>query len=127
MPLSRWLLLLTIMMGLGCLQVAQRNAIFFKGYAVAERMNHLHHEETDVARLQATVTGLISPMRLSRVAQDRHLKLVAWSTLSPTQPLVAAVPAELHQQSVVSDHIKSFVNIAAVDRTQPTTTDETAE
>ena len=83
MLLSRWMTLIGIVVALGCLEVSQRNAIFLKGYALGDRLGQVHKQETDVSWLNAHVTGLTSPGRLARVAQERRLKLVAWSTLSP--------------------------------------------
>ena len=85
MPLSRWMALIGVLVGLGCLQVAQRNAIFLKSYAVGERTHLVHTQETQVAWLGTQVTGLASPMRLAEIAEGRRLKLVAWSRLSPDQ------------------------------------------
>lgn len=75
--------LIGVVVGLGCLQVAQRNAIFLKGYAVGERMHRVHTRENEVAWLSTRVTGLASPMRLADIAKERRLTLVAWSRLSP--------------------------------------------
>ncbi len=81
MSLSRWLLLIAVVMGIGCLQVTQHNALFMTGYAVGERTRAVHKEEAQLAWLQADVNGLASPSPLARVAQERQLKLVAWSLL----------------------------------------------
>ena len=83
MRLSRWLMLIAVVVGLGCLQVTQRNAMFLNGYAVGERLESLHTQETDVSWLRARVVGLRAPRRLAQIAQERQLKLVAWSALSP--------------------------------------------
>jgi len=97
--------LVGLLVGLGCLQVAQRNAIFLKSYAVGERTHHVHTQETQVAWLSTQVTGLASPMRLAEIAEERRLKLVAWSTLSP--PL---------QRDAGSSHDgRSLVTTAALD------------
>ena len=89
MRLTHWFLLIGAVVGLGCLQVAQRNAVFMKGYAVGERIHRLHTQQTDVSWLHVQVEELSSPTHLSQVAKERQLKLVAWSMLSPT-PSVAA-------------------------------------
>ena len=83
MRLSRWLMLIASVVGLGCLQVTQHNAVFLKGYAVGERLEQLHVQERDVSWLRARMVGLRAPQHLARIAQERQLKLVAWSTLSP--------------------------------------------
>lgn len=82
MPLSRWMVLIASVVALGCLQVAQHNAMFLQGYAVGERTEHLHAQQTSLAWLDARVTGLASPAQLAQTAQERHLTLIAWSTLS---------------------------------------------
>ena len=94
MPLSRWMGLIGIVVALGCLKVTQRNALFLQGYAVGERLAQMHKQETDVSWLHAQVTGLESPGRLARAAQDQQLKLVAWSTLSPERAVAALQSAE---------------------------------
>lgn len=90
MRLSRWMLVIGIMVGLGCLQVAQRNAILLKSYGVGERMNRIHARQTELAWLQAHVTELSSPTHLAQMAQERRLKLVAWWRLPPTPSMVSA-------------------------------------
>lgn len=97
MALSRWLALVGLLVGLGCLQVAQRNAVFLKGYAVGERQHRLHAAETDVSWATAQVVGLSSPTHLAHLAQERQLKLVAWSTLPASRPGVP--PGELHARA----------------------------
>ena len=82
MPLRLWFVLIGVVVGLGCLQVAQHNAVFMKGYAVGERTRHLHAQQTDVSWLNVQVAGLSSPAHLAQVARDRRLNLVAWSTLA---------------------------------------------
>ena len=97
MNLSRWMLAIGVLVGLGCLQVAQRNALYLKGYAVGDRTHQVHVARRDVLWLKAEVTGLESPAHLARVAEERRLKLVAWSTLAPSfglgKPAVADAPA----------------------------------
>lgn len=82
MALGRWLLLIGTVVGLGCLQVAQRNALMVTGYAVGEGRAQVHAKQTEVSWAGARVAGLSSPVHLAEVAQERRLKLVAWSTLS---------------------------------------------
>ncbi|OGX40318.1 MAG: hypothetical protein A3C53_03040 [Omnitrophica WOR_2 bacterium RIFCSPHIGHO2_02_FULL_68_15] len=94
MPLSRWMGLIGIVVALGCLKVSQHNALYVKGYAVGKRLAQVHQQETDLSWLRAQVTGLESPGRLARAAQDRQLKLVAWSTLSPERAFAAVRAAE---------------------------------
>lgn len=95
MKLSSWTVLIGLLVGLGCLQVTARNAVVLKGYAVGERTDRLHDQETDLAWLRADVQALRSPVRLSAVAQERQLKLVARSTLSSagrSSSVAAATP-----------------------------------
>ena len=100
MRLSRWLTLIAILVGLGCLQVAQRNALYVKGYALGDRMERIHTQETDVSWLSAQVVALASPPHLSQIAQERQLKLVAWSTLPPAAlPPAASQAGTLQEQS----------------------------
>lgn len=89
-----WLALLGAFVGVGVLQVAQHTALYMKAYAVGERADRLHRQESDVAWLNTEVEGLASPLRLARVAQERQLKLVAWSTLSAAATPEPAFTAE---------------------------------
>jgi hypothetical protein len=89
MPLGRWVGLIGIVTGLGMLQVAQRNAVVLRGYAVGSRVAEVHQQETELSWLGAQVMELSSPGRLAQVAKDRQLKLVARSTLAPARPLGA--------------------------------------
>ena len=117
MLLSRWMLLIGVVVGLGCLQVAQRNAIFLKGYAVGDRIDQVHTQETEVSWLGARVVGLESPTRLSQLAQERHLKLVAWSMLPPSVP-------DAEDGGRISDPL---THLASLDPAQPTVVDETSD
>ena len=91
MKLAHWFLLIGLLMVVGLLQVTQRNAVLLEGYAVGDRVRQLHAQETQLSWLRAQVVGLRSPTHLAEVAQERKLKLVAWSTFSPA-PTLAAVP-----------------------------------
>lgn len=91
MRLSRWMALIGIVVGLGCLQVAQRNAVFLQALAVGERLRDLHAQENDVSWSNAHIIGLTSPLRLAQVAEERRLKLVAWLRLPPAPLLVDVV------------------------------------
>lgn len=90
MRLSQWFMLIGAFVAVGCLTVAQRNAVYFQAYAVGDRLDRLHTEGTAVAWLRADVLELSSPSRLSQVAEDRRLKFIAWSTLPPQRPAAAA-------------------------------------
>lgn len=90
MRLSHWLALIATLVGLGCLQVAQHNAIFLSGYAAGERLSTLRAKETEVGWWNAQVTGRRSPVALDQAAQERQLNLVAWSTWRPDQQRVPA-------------------------------------
>ena len=95
MRLGSWTVLIGLLVGLGCLEVTARNAIVLKGYALGERSDQLHDEETDLAWLRANVESLRSPARLAAIAQERQLKLVARATLSSvgrSSSLAAAAP-----------------------------------
>ena len=92
MRLSRWMLVIGIVVGFGCLKVAQRNAILVKSYAVGERMGRLHAKRNEVAWLHAQVTGLSSPSHLAQMAEERRLELVAWSRLPPATSLISMAP-----------------------------------
>lgn len=92
MRFAQWFGLIGVVIGLGCFQVTQRNALFMAGYALGERAHAIHTQETQLTWLQAQVVGLESPKHLARMAQDRKLKLVAWSPLpAPSLMHVAAI------------------------------------
>ena len=99
MRVSRWFMLIAMVVGLGCLQVAQRNAILLKGYVIGTRMDSLHAEETDLSWLNAQVVGLSSPAHLARVAQERRLTFVAWSRLAHESSLAGSGSASLMQMA----------------------------
>ncbi len=94
MRLSQWVTLIAILVGLGCLQVSSRNAIFLKGYALGERIDQMHTQETDLSWLHASVVGLESPTHLARVAGNRGMKFEARKTVSAT-PVPANAPIQL--------------------------------
>lgn len=128
MRLSRWMTLIGAVVALGCLKVSQRNAIFLRGYAVGERLGRVHTQETDVSWLNAQVIGLASPGRLARVAQERRLKLVAWSTLSPERTVAAVQAAE---GGAVTDRAGSAMprldHVAALDAEAGVGAEDTAD
>ena len=110
MRLSHWLGLVAFVTGIGCLQVSQRTAIVLSGYAVGQRMSRVHAQETDVSWLNANVVGLASPAHLAQVAQEKHLKLVAWSTV-PRSPS----PEAMAPSGVL--HVDEPLRLAAGDET----------
>ena len=81
MRLSRWGMLVGCVVGLGCLQVAQRTAIIMKGYALGERADRVHTQHTDMLRKSVEVAELSSPAHLSDVVRERRMNLVAWAAL----------------------------------------------
>ncbi len=93
MTLTRWLTLIGIVVGLGCLQVAQRNAVVLKGYAVGERLHRIQQTETEVLLAKERVIGLASPAALAQAAEDRQMKFVAWATLPSAPENLRAVAA----------------------------------
>jgi hypothetical protein len=90
MSLSRWVLAVSLMVGLGCLQVAQRNALVLKGYALGERQAQMHEDQVVLHWLQADVTRLGSPSSLASAAQTRKWKFVARAVV-PAAPALSAV------------------------------------
>lgn len=92
MSLPRWLTLIAVLVGVGCLQVAMRNAVILRGYAVGERLQRLHRQEGDLSWLKTKVVGLSSPASLAYVAREHHPNFVPWSPLpSSSLRLVATV------------------------------------
>ncbi len=92
MRLRPWLLGIMVLLLIGCLRVAQRSAIVSKGYAVGYRVHRLHAERSNMSWLGDRVATLESPWYLSSVADERNLRLTAWSTLDPE---TAAGPGQL--------------------------------
>ena len=130
MRLSRWLSLIALVMGVGCLQVAQRNAVFLGAYALGERASRLHGQTTDVAWLHARVIALASPMHLAQVAQERRLKLVAWSTLAPAAAVGSdAALGRAEERALRADNhmVGPLVHMAAVDPGRADTDDEVSD
>ena len=114
MSTSRWFTLIAMVVGLGCLQVAQRNAILLKGYAVGARMENVHTQETDLSWVNAHVVGLSSPTHLAQVVQERRLTFVAWSRLA-------------HEPSLAGSGSLSFMQMAADDPRAHASGDDTAD
>lgn len=85
MRLSQWMMLIGVLVGIGCLQVTQRNALCLHGYAVGDRLRQFQADQTSVAWLRAQVDEVASPAHLAHVASQRQLKLVAWSTLAAAE------------------------------------------
>lgn len=81
MPLSRWMVVIGLVMGLGCLRVTQHHAVVFKAYAVGAQTSRLHEQHNEVDWLNARIVALASPAHLGEVVEQRHLKLIARSTL----------------------------------------------
>jgi hypothetical protein len=92
MRLSRWFMLIAVLVAIGAMQVGQRNAVVLQAYALRERVDRVHVETTDVSWLSAEVDGLASPESLSRIATERELKFVAWATLDPEPAVPVGVP-----------------------------------
>ena len=110
MRLTHWMMLIGLVVGIGCLQVAQRNAIVLKGYAVGERLSRIHRQEADVSWLNMQVVGLISPAHLSQVAKARRLNFVARTTLpsetpngAPSRPLARLAAVNPQESSSPDD------------------------
>ena len=103
MKLSRWLIVISGTVAVGMLQVAQHHMLYLKGYALGDRVEQAHKQQTEVSWLETRVVRLSSPDRLSSTAQDRHLNLVAWSILTPGQAqLLAGVP-QSHESVQLAD------------------------
>ena len=113
MRLTHWIMLIGLVVGLGCLQVTQRNAIVFTGYAVGERLIRVHRQEADVSWLNMQVVGLTSPAHLAQIAKERRLNLVARVTLPPDVP------------GAVSS--RPMVRLAAVDPQQTRASDDASD
>jgi hypothetical protein len=93
MRLTTWCALIAVPVGMGFLRVSQRNALLLHGYAVGERMERVHAQETVVSWLHADVVGLTSPTRLAEVAKERRLNFVAWSMLPAAPSASGAIRA----------------------------------
>ena len=123
-------MLIAVLVGLGCLQVAQRNALFLGGYAAGDRVSKLHTKEVEVGWLNAQVTGHLSPVALDQAAQERRLNLVAWSTWRSEQP---GMSAEMSLASATSPagaaavSSRSLGRLAAVDPAQSTIDGDTSD
>ena len=113
MRLAHWMMLIGFVVGLGCLQVAQRNAIVLTGYSVGERVTRVHQQEADVSWLNMQVVGLTSPTHLAQIAKERRLNLVARVTLPAALPSGGAA--------------KPAVRLAAGDPQQPPSPDDASD
>ena len=113
MRLAHWMMLIGFVVGLGCLQVTQRNAIVLTGYSVGERLTRVHRQEADVSWLNMQVVGLTSPAHLAQITKERRLNLVARVTLPAERPS--------------GDASKPAVRLAAADPQQPSSPDDTSD
>ncbi|MBI3321608.1 MAG: hypothetical protein HYZ91_05010 [Candidatus Omnitrophica bacterium] len=132
MRLSQWMCLLALVVGLGCLQVGQRNALFLKGYAVGERVRHLHEQETEFSWLRARVAGLVSPVHLAQAARDRRLKLVAWSTFAsaPLRAVASRPDGDRRDRAadrVTGDPDRPLTHLAAVESSRSAIGDDSSD
>ena len=105
MKLNRWLAAIGVVMAVGILQVAQKNTVYLKGYALGDRVEKAHKEETEISWLETRVLRLTSPEHLSDAVQERHLNLVAWSLLAPDQGqrLVDKAPVQPDENIQLAD------------------------
>ena len=112
MKLSTWFLLIALLIGLGCVQVMVHNAAFLKGYSLGEEERRLNAVEADVSWQRMRIGELVSPMALARVAEERRLKFVARSTISPST--VTTREAKLALRGPSNGASGELVHIAAV-------------
>ena len=121
-------MLIGTLVGLGCLQVAQHNAIVLSGYAAGDRLNKVHAKETEVGWLNAQVTGHLSPVALDQAVQERRLNLVAWSTWRPDQSIAAETsPASVAVAGSDATSSRGIGRLAAVDPSQSTDSGDTSD
>lgn len=92
MAVKKWAIAIGLMVGLGLLQVAQRNALLLEGYALGERVEQMHKDQVVLHWLQADVTRLGSPSALADAAQTRKWKFVA-REVAPKAPALITVAA----------------------------------
>ena len=92
MRLTQWLLLIIFVVTIGCLQVAARNSVLFKGYSVGGQWQAVHAKNTDAQWLNARVTRLSSPIQLAQVAKHQKMRSVI-RFAGPVEP--TKTPAQL--------------------------------
>lgn len=92
MSIKKWAIAIGCVVGLGCLQVAQRNALLLQGYALGHRVEQMHEDQVVLHWLQADVTRLGSPSALADAAQMRKWKFVA-REVAPKGPTLMTVAA----------------------------------
>ena len=80
MRLGHWFVLIGLIAAVGMAQVAQRTAIYLKGYEIGEQITKMHELNNDTRWLETQVMGLKAPGHLVHVMKSRRLELVAWST-----------------------------------------------
>ncbi len=120
------MMLIAVLVGLGCLKVSQRNAIFLQAYAIGDRLSRIHTQETDVSWLNTRVVGLSSPTHLADVAQERRLNLVAWSTFAGPPSFSETMPIPVSQGMVdrrSAGALRALAHIASIDPSQERTGD----
>lgn len=130
MQVTRWMMAIGVVVGLGLLQVSQRHAVILKGYALGERLKRVHDQETQLLWLNARVIGLRSPVHLAQAAQDQRLKLVGWSTWTPDRALAATTPLALppmQHARLVDQERALLMHMAAVAPTADSSADDTTD
>ncbi len=94
---TRWLVCIGVLLGFGMLKVAQQTAIWKQAYNVGTQHTALHALEQDTQWLQRDVLAQVSPAELSRATEQRQLKLVAWSAITPPSPKSKLLARELEE------------------------------
>lgn len=94
MSVKKWAIAIGLMAVLGCLQVAQRNALLLQGYALGHRVEQMHEDQVVLHWLQADVTRLGSPTALADAAQSHKWKFVAREVVPKTPTLMTVAALE---------------------------------
>ena len=84
MSMKRWLIVVGALLAVGMAKVAQQTSILQQAYVVGKQTVAVHELERDTQWLQRDVIVRSSPGELSRAMDQQHLKLVAWSMMTPS-------------------------------------------
>ena len=97
MNMKRWMVLIGGMVLIGVARVAQHTSLRLQSYAVGQRTVRLHELDNQTQWMEAQVVGAQSPLHLARLAKERKLNLVAWSSMPAPTPMIgrAALPAPM--------------------------------
>ena len=113
--LRRWLLLVALLTGVGMAKVAQQTSLSLAGYRVGRSYAAWHTLENDTVWLRSQVLSMRSPMALAQTMRDKHVTLVAWSSLPGGSAMAAGPVAPAPRASAAASKARTGSKLALAD------------